>query len=44
LTLTPPTPFAPGAELPEFPRIAPSRMVVTPLGPNAVPLGLTFED
>lgn len=44
LTLTPPAPFPPSAELPEFPRIAPSRMEITPVGPNALPLGLTFLD
>jgi hypothetical protein len=43
LTLTPPPPFAPGAELPDFPRLAPSRMEVTLIGPKSLPLGLTFE-
>jgi len=44
LTLTPPAPFAPGVELPEFPRTAASRMVVTNIGQGALPLGLTIEE
>lgn len=44
LTLTPPAPFPPSVELPEFPRVTPSRMEVTPIGSEALPLGLTFLD
>jgi len=44
LSLSPPAPFLPGVELPEYPRIAPSRMEITRLGSDALPLGLTFED
>ncbi len=44
LTLTPPPPFPPGVELPEFPRTASSSMRVTPIGQGALPLGLTVED
>jgi hypothetical protein len=44
LSLSPPPAFPPGVELPEHPRIAPSRMEITPLGPNALPIGLTFVD
>ena len=44
LALSPPAPFPPGAELPDYPRIASSRMEVTPLGPDALPVGLSFAD
>jgi len=44
LTLTPPDPFPPNIELPEIPRTTNSRLVVTPLGRDALPVGLTFTD
>lgn len=43
LTVMPPPPFPPNVELPEVPRTAGSRMVVTPIGRDALPVGLVFE-
>lgn len=44
LRLTPPAPLQPGVPLSEFPRTAGSRLEITPIGPDALPLGLTFEN